>query len=243
MAPLPLLFVAALFAVARIVEPLDCLSCANSSDTCITNKIVTCSNGQDRCINMVVQNSLTKGQELVVGSSSSCAVAAKSVSGSFMFDFGDKGSLNFTTKLCDVKECTASFSHVPLDNYLNGISCPKCYKPDATSCEDNGTVYCSGDFNKCAAINGKIIEGATNISFAAKGCARGSLSDLRNKLPITIVSDPYSYTLNGLSFREISSSVVSMGHVTLGLDSKDLVSQVALFFPCFLGIFAGKIFS
>ncbi|XP_016850276.1 uncharacterized protein LOC103279323 [Anolis carolinensis] len=241
MAPLSLLLVGILLAVARVVEPLDCPTCLPASINCPPQ---TCANGQDRCMSMKIYQSLSIGKTLTSDSSRSCAAANKNVNGSFMFDFGDGIFLQYSSLLCTAScDGDANFNDVNLIHYWNGKYCPKCYRSGYTSCEDNGTVSCFGDYTQCAEISGKIEEGGFEIPFAAKGCAKGNLKELSSKLSLKIVAFNYNYTLDTLSYRVASGALAVMRRLTFSLNSKDLVSQVAFFLPCFLSLFAAKILS
>ncbi|XP_060639718.2 phospholipase A2 inhibitor and Ly6/PLAUR domain-containing protein-like [Anolis sagrei] len=241
MASLSLLLVAILLAGAQVVEPLVCPTCIPSSSTC-PNK--TCDSGQDTCMSLSILQTLKIGETQTNGYSQYCAVAKENVNSSFRFEFGEDKSLEYSSLLCK-GPCSVAppFAHINLEDYLNGKFCPRCYRPGNTSCEDNGTVACYGDFIQCAAISGKIIEGGFEIPFAAKGCARGNMEELSSKLSLRIVTFEYNYTLDTLSYGPANGALAAMRRFVFSLNSKDLGPQVAFFFPCFLGLFAVKIFS
>ncbi|XP_078236432.1 uncharacterized protein LOC110089617 [Pogona vitticeps] len=219
----------ALFAVVGTAGPTVC-SCSGRG--CGGSGTVDCTAEEDSCIGVKDVNELTADQSTSIGFYKSCAVAADHVNNSFRFDFGDEGSLSIASRLCNDTDCQPSFDYVYMEAFLNGKTCPKCYKPGYTSCKDNGTVSCRGNFITCAVISGEMSEGPTKIPFAAKGCARTDYDgDISEKAPVTIASEVYTYKFVKVTFRPANSALAAKRRFAFTLDYKDLGPRRAFFFP------------
>ncbi|KAJ1132777.1 hypothetical protein NDU88_011078 [Pleurodeles waltl] len=135
-------------------ESLSCELCMNLNGTTCSGNQTVCEGNATRCDNTYLE--FTYENETTSMAFKGCAVDQK-CSNYFLSESIGDFQFRMQKNYCENDNCnTRDLIVPPKNNTPNGVRCPICYAENATTCQANGTMECTGPETKCMDFAGKI---------------------------------------------------------------------------------------
>ncbi|XP_078507236.1 phospholipase A2 inhibitor and Ly6/PLAUR domain-containing protein-like [Lissotriton helveticus] len=143
-----------LFAFISRGESLSCEVCANLNGTTCSGNQTVCEGYATRCDNTYLE--FTYDGQTTSMTFKGCA-ENQNCSNYFLSESIRGFQFRMWKSYCEQENCnTKDLVVPPRNNTPNGVQCPVCHAENATTCQANETMECTGLETKCMDFGGKI---------------------------------------------------------------------------------------